>query len=85
VKYIGDRNPWVPTPTPEVITIVKEVPGPTVTILIPVTPREEVVRAQQEKVLDDKIGFWIPRIITTVIGIIVLLYLISIWLRGRKK
>jgi hypothetical protein len=85
VKYIGDRNPWVPTPTPEVITIVKEVPGPTVTILVPVTPREEVVRAQQEKVLDDKIGFWIPRIITTVVGLIVLLYLISVWLRSKKK
>ena len=85
LKYIGDRNPWIPTPTPEVI-IKKEmvaVPGPVVTVIV--TPSNEQVRAQQESVTNDKIGFWVPRIITTVIGLIVLLYLISVWLRGRKK
>lgn len=85
LKYIGDRNPWIPTPTPEVI-IKKEVitvPGPVVTVIV--TPSNEQVRAQQEVVTNDKIGFWIPRIITATIGLIVLLYLISVWLRSRKK
>jgi hypothetical protein len=84
VKYIGDRNPWIPTPTPEVITVVKEIPGPTVTIIVTVTPEETVVRAQQEKVIDEKISFWFPRIITTIIGLIVLVYLISVHLRRKE-
>ena len=85
LKYIGDRNPWVPTPTPEVI-IQKEmvpVPGPVVTVVV--TPSDEQVRTQQEIVQNEKINFWIPRIITAIIGLIVLVYLISVWLRRKER
>jgi len=85
LKYIGDRNPWVPTPTPEVI-IKKEVvsvPGPVVTVIV--TPSNEQVRAQQEKIIGESNAFWIPRIITAIIGLIVLVYLVSVHLRRKNK
>jgi hypothetical protein len=85
VKWVDDRNPWVPTPPPEIITVIEKVPGPTVTVYVTVTPSETVVRAQQEKIIDEKIAFWVPRIITTVIGLIVLLYLASVHLRRKER
>lgn len=84
LKYIGDRNPWIPTPTPEVI-IKKETVKETIIVTVEVTPSNEQVRAQQEVVTNEKIGFWVPRIITGIIVLIVLLYLVSVWLRSRRK
>lgn len=52
LKYIEDRNPFVPTPTPLVITqVVTKVVE--VTVTIPVTPSNEQVYAQQKKAQDD--------------------------------
>lgn len=51
LKYIEDRNPFVPTPTPEVVTIVKT-QVVTQTITIPVTPTNETVYEQQKKAQD---------------------------------
>lgn len=52
LKYIEDRNPFIPTPTPEVIietTVVVE----TVTVTIPVTPSQESVDAAQKKATEE--------------------------------
>jgi len=85
LKYIVDRNPWIPTPTPEIITKIEvvSVPGPVVTVTV--TPAIEVVHTQQEKVMNEKIWFWVPRVIISIIGIVVLIYLLSVYLRGRKQ
>lgn len=52
IKYIENRNPFVPTPTPEIITqVVTQVV--TQTVLVPVTPSNEQVYAQQLKAQND--------------------------------
>lgn len=52
IKYIEDRNPFVPTPTPEVVTVVKtQVVVQTITV--PVTPSHEVVEAAQRKATEE--------------------------------
>jgi hypothetical protein len=55
VKWVGDRNPWVPTPTPE---IVKEITQVTViqTREIPVAPSNETILEQQRVAYWE--GFW---------------------------
>lgn len=52
IKYIEDRNPFVPTPTPEVVTVI-ETKIITRTITVPVTPSQESVDAAQNKALMD--------------------------------
>ena len=56
IRYISGRygpEEMVPTPTP--ITVIKEVPGPTRLVTVPVTPSNEQVYAQQ-KLAQDKIN-----------------------------
>jgi len=56
IRYISGRygpEEMVPTPTP--ITVIKEVPGPTRLVTVPVTPSNEQVFAQQ-KLAQDKIN-----------------------------
>jgi hypothetical protein len=59
------------------------VPGPVVTVTV--TPAIEVIHTQQEKVMNEKIWFWVPRVVVMAVGLIILLYLISVYLRGRKQ
>lgn len=49
VKYAGERNPWIPTPTPAVVTVVQTTEIIRV-VEKQVTPSDEQVRAQQEVV-----------------------------------
>lgn len=53
IKYIEDRNPFVPTPTP---VVVEKVVTRTVEriVTVEVTPPDEQVYAQQKKAVDDK-------------------------------
>jgi hypothetical protein len=52
VKWIGDQNPWVPTPTPEIIKEPYAVPGPERTIIIQQTPSPEEIRTEAQKITD---------------------------------
>lgn len=58
LKYIENRNPFVPTPTPEKVEVIVErtveVPKP-----YPVTPSNEQVKAQQDEVISEKIDGYI--------------------------
>lgn len=59
LKYIEGRNPWVPTPTPEIVTVVQTKVVPTY-ITVKETPKpeeitaaaEQVVKAQNERLLE---------------------------------
>lgn len=48
VRYVEDRNPWIPTPTPVVVENRVEVPGPERVITKEVPPAPEVVLEQQQ-------------------------------------
>lgn len=81
VRYIGERNPWVPTPTPETkIVKEKEIIKETVTVKIPVTPSNEQVYEQQKKV----VGEWIFIAAVCIIVALGMLYLVSLYLRKRS-
>ncbi len=49
VRYVGDRNPWVPTPTPIIKEVVKVVPGPTITVIKEITPSQDQTNEAQKK------------------------------------
>ena len=54
LKYIEDRNPFVPTPTPEIKVVEKIVEKPVVnTVTIKVTPSPSEIRKEQENVIFD--------------------------------
>jgi hypothetical protein len=90
LKYIGDRNPWVPNLTiPDPVIIEKEVIRE---VAVEVTPRPEVVYEQQLKAQQaiDKM-FWdaVADIVKlgVILGAIVagLMYIGTIIYRGRKE
>jgi hypothetical protein len=86
VKYAGDRNPWVPTPTPEVqITIIEKKVVVTQTVLVPVTPAVEVVKAQQDEVITEKVILIAEGIVVLIILILISLYVISVIKRARLE
>lgn len=85
IRYISGRNgpeEFVPTPTPVVETVTQIVTVP-VTIMVPVTPSNEQVKAQQKIIADENIREWEIKIITFTIIIGVIWYLISLYLRRR--
>ena len=54
VKWADERNPWVPTPTPEVIEKVVEKEVRTVqTVVVTITPDEQQIYTQQKKAQND--------------------------------
>jgi hypothetical protein len=84
LKYIEDRNPFVPTPTPEVITVIKtQVVIQTITI--PVTPTNETVYAQQRKAQEDVTYNWLSLAAIALVALVVLigggLYAMRVWRR----
>ena len=86
IRYISGRNgpeEFVPTPTPVVETVTQIVTVP-VTIMVPVTPSNEQVKAQQEIVANENIKKWSVRIIGGVIVIGTIWYLISLYLRRKE-
>lgn len=90
LKYIEDRNPFIPTPTPEVVTIVVtqvvEVPKP-----YPVTPSNEQVYAQQKKAEDTKWSEFFAMVtgaamlvFIAALAAFVIWYLYSVYKRGKE-
>lgn len=88
LKYVEDRNPFVPTPTPEVITqvVTKEVP---IYVTVEVTPPPSMVYAQQKAAVDAKWAetFELVKlaglcVAAVVIGLLIARYLVSV--RWRK-
>jgi len=53
IRFIGDRNPWVPTPTPEII-VKKETVVVTQTVQIPQTPSPEQISDEAKKLLQEQ-------------------------------
>jgi hypothetical protein len=52
LKFIGDRNPWVPTPTPVIVKVIEtQIVQKIMTVTV--TPSEAVVYAQQEKAMQE--------------------------------
>jgi hypothetical protein len=85
LKYIEGRNPFVPTPTPEVRTVVVTQTIRVVErITIPVTPTNEQVKAQQDAVITDKIVLALFVIVGAGVLAAMLWYMYSVYRRGRK-
>lgn len=91
LRYVEDRNPWVPTPTPEVVKVVetREVIKP---IEVPVTPSPEQVAEAQRKISEEE---WNKNValaaIVIVCGIVLIIsafgikYLVSVYRRVKKN
>ena len=84
LKYIDSRNPWVPTPTPEIVKvietkIVKE------TVIVKVTPSNEQVLEQQSIATNEAIKYWVINLVIVLITLIVIgivsMYLLSVYRR----
>ena len=84
LKYIEDRNPFVPTPTPEIVTVVKT-QVVTQIVTVPVTPSNEVVYEQQRKAQDDITNGWVSLAVTAIVALVVLIglgwYALRVWRR----
>jgi hypothetical protein len=84
LKFVGSRNPWVPTPTPKVVTVV-QTQVVTQIVTVPVTPSPEVVYAQQKKAQSDVAGYWVTigamLLVMLAGGYIAGRYLLSVWRR----
>ena len=89
VKWVGNRNPWIPTPTPEVVIQEKKVVV-TKTVTIPVTPSNEQV-LEQQRIAQNEINEKNLRLAGTVIGILICLavavlgmrYLFGVYKRAK--
>jgi hypothetical protein len=85
LKYINDRNPWVPTPTPEVrVTTVIQKVVVTQTVLVNVTPSKQQ--------LDDAASAALGSLVTTALiwcgmiaGILIIAgYGLHVWKKGQR-
>lgn len=86
IRYISGKygaEEFVPTPTP-VVETVTQIVTVSVTVMVPVTPSNEQVKAQQKIVADENIKAWSIRIIAGVIIVGMIWYLISLYLRRRE-
>lgn len=86
VKYIEDRNPFVPTPTPIIQKEVVRVPGPerVVTVVTVITPDV----SDYGRVVEGVVWAFVSSAALVGAGIVVLLILawaLTVWLRGRKE
>jgi hypothetical protein len=81
--YYGSEE-FVPTPTPIVktVTVIQTVPV-VQTITVPVTPSNEVVHAEQEKVINEAISTWIVRTVIGLIAIVSLIWILSLYYRRK--
>jgi hypothetical protein len=91
VMWVDNRNPWVPTPTPEIIKqVVTQVVVQTITI--PVTPSNEqvyeqqlaAVKANSKQQYDDALRL-IPWIISGIVGLILVIYVVSVVARAYER
>jgi hypothetical protein len=87
LKYSGDRNPWVPTPTPEVV-IHKETVVVTQQVPVKIAPSQAEIDAAAQKIVDEQTR---NTEMLVVIGAVVIMALAfigwfawSIW-RAKKK
>ena len=87
IKWIEDRNPWVPKPTPEIVTEIKHVTVKE-TVTIPVPPSEETILEQQRVAYWE--GFWalakiIGGVIAGIICIGIAVWIVSAMKRAKKE
>jgi hypothetical protein len=86
IRYVSGRygpEEFVPTPTPVIETVTQIVTVP-VTVMVPVTPSNEQVKAQQKIVADENIKAWGMKMGGAVIIIGIIWYLISLYLRRKE-
>jgi hypothetical protein len=86
IRYVSGRygpEEFVPTPTPVVETVTQIVTVP-VTVMVPVTPSNEQVRAQQKIIADENLKIWSTRIIIGIITIMGVWYIVSLYLRRKE-
>lgn len=85
VKWVGDRNPYIP---PVTVTITIPVPGPTQVVIEKVTPSQEEIYAAQKQVSDDAwvatVEYWKQTCIAVVEGVIAIVILVGLFLYGRS-
>jgi hypothetical protein len=89
IRYTsGEYGPqeFVPTPTPviEKVTVVQTI-RVIETVTIPVTPRPEVVKEQQQKVIDETISTWATRIFIVVVVLGLGAWAVSLYLRRKGE
>lgn len=73
LKYIGDRNPWVPTPTPEVITRVETKVVEKI-VMVEVTPPHEMIDAAQRSAVENVVVESII-LVVKILTVVIFLYL----------
>lgn len=86
IRYIAGEHgsqEFIPTPTPVIQTVTQIVTVP-VTIMIPVTPSDEQVKAQQKIIADENLKDWGIRIVVSIIIVGIMWYLISLYLRRKE-
>jgi len=86
IRYISGKygpEEFIPTPTPVVKTVTQIVTVP-VTIMVPVTPSNEQVKAQQKIVIGESLTILGYKIIIGIIIIGVVWYSISLYLRRKE-
>jgi hypothetical protein len=89
LKYIEDRNPFIPTPTPEIVkVVVTQTVRVVERVTIPVTPSNEQVKKQQEIVVNEKIGEWMTIGLCAFAVLVIIgfaIYGYSVYRRAGKK
>lgn len=86
LKYIADRNPWVPTPTPVYNTVTVEVTREIVREVVKeVPPSDEQVRAQQDKIITEKIIAGLSLLLCVIGGFFLIRYLVRVWRRVKGE
>jgi len=87
LKFIGDRNPWVPTPTPEIVKVV-ETQIIRETVIVTVTPPVEVMYTQQKKAIQETntstIIIGLLAVGSVIIAIVMFLYARSVYRRAKQ-
>lgn len=87
IKYVAG-NQFIPKPTAEIVTVIQTVIQ-TQTVFVPVTPRDDVVYAQQKKASDANYWYWVSTGATVlVVGVVLSLsgwYLIRVVKRARLR
>lgn len=55
IKYMGDRNPWIPTPPPEIrVQIQRETVVVTQQITVQITPSEAQISEEAQRIVDEQ-------------------------------
>jgi hypothetical protein len=87
IKFMGSSNPWVPTPTPEIV-IQKETVVVTQKIPVTIAPSDEQIRIEARKIVEEQNRNTEVMYLIAVIGIIGVCFIgwfgYSVWRAKRK-